>query len=296
MSMAGYTKLFNSILASTIWRETDTTRIVWITLLAMADKDGIAEGSVPGLADLARVSIEDCETALEALTSPDHYSRTSEHEGRRVEIVDGVGWRLLNHAKYRMKMSEDERREYNRKKQAEWRSNQRETTKKKVSKPVKKSQTMSMTVNDSQSLSAMSAHTDTDTDTDTEAKTDLKQNHMSANADVVAVFEYWQTVLNHPTAKLTPERKRSIESRLKDGSSPAQITQAIDGCCNSPHHMGENDRNAVYDDLTLICRSGSKLEQFIGYGATNGSKPFKSIPEPRNEIEFQKMLLNQEPK
>lgn len=121
MSMSGYTKLFNSILASTIWRADDKTRIVWITLLAMSDKDGICEGSVPGLADMARVSLEDCEHALLELSSPDAYSRTSEHEGRRIEAVDGVGWRLLNHAKYRAKMSEDERREYNRKKQAEWR-------------------------------------------------------------------------------------------------------------------------------------------------------------------------------
>ena len=48
--MAGYTKLFNSILQSTIWREDDKTRIVWITLLAMADKNGIAETSLPSLA------------------------------------------------------------------------------------------------------------------------------------------------------------------------------------------------------------------------------------------------------
>ena len=43
--MPGYTKLFNSILASTIWRADDKTRIVWITLLAMADKHGIVEAS-----------------------------------------------------------------------------------------------------------------------------------------------------------------------------------------------------------------------------------------------------------
>jgi len=118
--MAGYTKLFNSILASTIWRSDDKTRIVWITLLAMADKDGICEGSIPGLADLARVSVEDCEAALAELMAPDKYSRTTEYEGRRIEPVDG-GWLLLNHAKYRAKMSEDDIREKNRQRQAKWR-------------------------------------------------------------------------------------------------------------------------------------------------------------------------------
>lgn len=99
MSMT-FTKLFSSITASTIWAARDQTRIVWITMLAMADQHGRVWASIPGLANIARVSIEDCETALEELLSPDKYSRTTEHEGRRIEPIDG-GWRLLNHAKYR---------------------------------------------------------------------------------------------------------------------------------------------------------------------------------------------------
>ena len=95
--MSGYTKLFNSILASTIWREDDKTRIVWITLLAMAGRDGVADGSIPGLADLARVSVEDCEAALAKLKAPDKYSRSKGNDGRRIRDVDG-GWLLLNHA------------------------------------------------------------------------------------------------------------------------------------------------------------------------------------------------------
>lgn len=180
--MSGYTKLFNSILASTIWRASDTTRIVWITLLAMSDKDGICEGSIPGLADLAHVSVEDCETALAELAAPDTYSRTSEHEGRRIETIDGVGWQLLNHAKYRMKMSEDERREYNRKKQAEHRAKQKEA--------VNECQTESMTVNDSQSQSAMSAHTDTDTDSEAD-----KEKPSEAASPLVAKESEGKTIL-----------------------------------------------------------------------------------------------------
>ena len=124
MDMTGYTKLFGSILASTIWREDDKTRIVWITLLAMADKDGMAEGSIPGLADLARVSVKDCEEALAKLQSPDKYSRTQDYEGRRIEPTDG-GWFVLNHSKYRDKMNVDERRDYLRRKQQEFRDKHR---------------------------------------------------------------------------------------------------------------------------------------------------------------------------
>lgn len=120
MSMAGYTKLFNSILASTIWREPSSIRIVWITMLAMANQNGEVEASIPGLSDLARISIEETEDALKALMAPDRYSRTKEHEGRRIEEIDG-GWKILNHATYRAKMSADERRQYKKEKQAEYR-------------------------------------------------------------------------------------------------------------------------------------------------------------------------------
>jgi hypothetical protein len=111
--MSGYTKLFSSIVTSTIWRETKEVKIVWITMLALADQYGVVEASIPGLADAARVSIDECKEAIKHLEGPDEYSRSKDFDGRRIEAIDG-GWKLLNHAKYREKMSEDDRREKNR--------------------------------------------------------------------------------------------------------------------------------------------------------------------------------------
>src|ERR1035441_7698731 len=106
--MTGYTKLFSSILGSTIWGEANSTRIVWITLLALADRDGIAEASIPGLANFARVTIGEAEAAVKKFMEPDRYSRSPEHDGRRIEPVDG-GWQILNHDKYRLRMSAEDR-------------------------------------------------------------------------------------------------------------------------------------------------------------------------------------------
>jgi len=106
-NMPTYTKLFNSIVTSTIWTEDDKTRIVWITMLAMADQHGEVHASVPGLARVAGVGIEDCEKALSKLLSPDPYSRTPANEGRRISPIDG-GWELLNHAKYRVMASKED--------------------------------------------------------------------------------------------------------------------------------------------------------------------------------------------
>ena len=119
--MIGYTKLFQNIVTSSIWNEDDKTRVVWITLLALANGDGIVESSLSSLAVMARVDKESCATAVEKLSSPDRESRTPEHEGRRIEKVDG-GWVVLNHGKYKAKMSLESRRAYVANKQKEYRA------------------------------------------------------------------------------------------------------------------------------------------------------------------------------
>lgn len=99
MSMT-FTKLFSSITESTIWVEDNETRIVWIAMLAMADRKGRVWGSIPGLANRARVSVDGCRKAIQTFLSPDPDSRTKEEEGRRIREIDG-GWQLINYLKYR---------------------------------------------------------------------------------------------------------------------------------------------------------------------------------------------------
>ena len=105
-----YTKLFNSIVTSTIWTEDDKTRIVWVTMLALADKNGEVQGSVPGLARVAGVPVDATREAIAKFLAPDLDSRTKDDEGKRIEEIDG-GWALLNHDKYRAMASKDERKD-----------------------------------------------------------------------------------------------------------------------------------------------------------------------------------------
>lgn len=39
-------------------------------------------------------------SALVELSSPDQYSSSPDHEGRRIKHIEGVGWSILNHEKY----------------------------------------------------------------------------------------------------------------------------------------------------------------------------------------------------
>jgi hypothetical protein len=120
-----FVKLDTGILNSTLWFER-THREVFITALLMAEPFEAIEpieqievrsldltgfvvppgwyGFVPaagvGIARRALVDTAEGLDALEVLGSPDHESRTSEFEGRRLVRVDG-GYLVLNYMKYR---------------------------------------------------------------------------------------------------------------------------------------------------------------------------------------------------
>src|SRR2546426_1342361 len=109
--MSGYTKLFGTIVGSAIWSEDDQPRLVWITMLAIANAEGKVDASIPGLAQFARVPLDATQRALDRLKAPDQYSRTKDFEGRRVVEIDG-GWLILNYKKYRNQRDPEARREY----------------------------------------------------------------------------------------------------------------------------------------------------------------------------------------
>jgi hypothetical protein len=91
-----YSKLFASILDSSVWLEPMPTRIVWLTLLAAKDQEGFARfASVDNLARRAVVSVEQAANAVAKLEAPDPNSSNPKHEGRRIERIPG-GWVVLN--------------------------------------------------------------------------------------------------------------------------------------------------------------------------------------------------------
>jgi hypothetical protein len=102
-----YVKLFGSILDSSIWDEDHATVRVWVTLLAMADADGVVRASDSGIAHRARVSRTECTKALKIFEAPDVESKSQEYGGQRIERVDG-GWLLLNYTKYREARSREQ--------------------------------------------------------------------------------------------------------------------------------------------------------------------------------------------
>lgn len=99
--MSGFSLLWGKILKSSLWiNESKETRLVWITMLALRDKDGFVEASIPGLADYAKVSPEECRKAIRILMAPDPDDTSKVEKGRRIREVQG-GWIIVNHDLYR---------------------------------------------------------------------------------------------------------------------------------------------------------------------------------------------------
>jgi hypothetical protein len=134
-----YSKLYSSIVHSSLWTEPDHIRLLFITLLAIADAEGYVYGSRKGLLRLANVDPSQCEQTdpFETLKGPDKDSsdllRNPENEGRRIEEVPG-GFRLLNFAYYRGIFDAEDRREQNRVAQARHREKLKSITVSNVSK------------------------------------------------------------------------------------------------------------------------------------------------------------------
>jgi hypothetical protein len=119
--MKAWTPLWNEIVTSSIWEEDVVTRVVWITMLAVKDRDGRVSGSVSSMARIANVDLKECEKAVRLLEAPDRRNPNQTNQGRRVQPVD-KGWVVINHAKYRDMIQDEYRRNYKARKAAEYRA------------------------------------------------------------------------------------------------------------------------------------------------------------------------------
>lgn len=90
------------------------------------------------------------------------------------------------------------------------------------------------------------------------------------------IYAAWVQATGRDAARTKPtrERREKVLARLAEGYEEAAILAAVEAMARDPWHRGENDRGKRYDDLTVLCRNGSKLEQWIeaaGSGAVDAA-------------------------
>jgi hypothetical protein len=211
-----YVKLFSSLLTSSVWAEDNATRIVWISMLCLADKDGDVRASPAGLARIANVSVEECQRALAVLLSPDAQSTTPDDDGRRIEQRQG-GWHILNYVRYRQLRDEETRKQ-------QWReaASRARAKKRDVSNSHQKSSTSHR---ESAARHSESAHTDTDTETDTETTTALVADATDTSKTDPFV-EAWAAYPKRLGANPRKPAFAAFWARVKGGVAPRTLLDA----------------------------------------------------------------------
>ena len=122
--MAWYAKLWSSVTESSLWSESKDVRLLFVSMLARADAMGFVDASIPGLARLANLTMEETQAALEVLQAPDQYSKNAANEGRRVAVVPG-GFMVLNYEEHRNRRDDEKRKEYMRDYMRDYRAGKR---------------------------------------------------------------------------------------------------------------------------------------------------------------------------
>lgn len=103
--MSGYTPLFDSLTRGTLcgrWPDIG----LWPIILSLADKNGIVDVTPLYIAGITGLSVDEVVPCMRRFCEPDPYSRSQDHEGRRLVLLDNHrdwGWRVVNHGKYREK-------------------------------------------------------------------------------------------------------------------------------------------------------------------------------------------------
>jgi len=294
-----FVKLDCGMINSTIWVDREA-REVFITALLMAEPFGTTEpleqlevrtsratgwvvppgayGFVPaagvGIVRAAGVELEKGLQALERLGSPEGDSRNPAWEGRRLVRVDH-GYIILNYAAYR-------ERDYTAaERQRRYRENAKRTPT--VTAPLRENVTVTRNITHAESRSReQSAEEELRTGISVPSAPHSGQPERAKrktkatpkiSPEAQTVFDHWRSVHGHQAARIDAKRASVINSALALYSAD-KLCESISGYRHSPHHMGENDRHTVYDDIEIFLRDAKHIDAGLRFN----NAPGKALP------------------
>lgn len=153
-----YGKIFDSMYEGTLYGHWQAI-VTMQQLIVLCNADGIIDMTPQAIAARTSIPLEIIKEGLRVLSEPDNESRTPGSDGRRIELIDSHrswGWVLINHQKYKMMVSHEEKREADRVRIAGKRKAEKDSKNSGVAESRKVSQGV-----------AEVAHADADTDTNT---------------------------------------------------------------------------------------------------------------------------------
>lgn len=217
-----YVKLFSSILTSSVWGESNSTRIVWITMLALADKDGDVRASPSGLARLANVSTSECQAALSRFLAPDPESGTPEDDGRRIEQRDG-GWFILNYTKYRTLQDAEMRKAQWREGTRKYRAGRKEPESVNIGQHMSTARQHKSTYVNKNQHASTHTEAEAETETETEKTTTLARKKLSDDP----FSQIWATYPRRAGSNPRKAASTAFYARVREGVGVGSLGEAV---------------------------------------------------------------------
>jgi len=215
-----YVKIHDSIFGSSIMEEDIETRYIWLCLLTIADGEGFIDETIPALARRFNVSESIMAKAINIFMQPDPTSRTSDHDGRRIEpIRETFGWRIINYTKYKAIRNYEDRKEYMKTYMRNYRESQenKKDGKQNVNTNANCKQRKLCKPNQNQNKN----------------KNNIKERNIKERKDAISVLAYLNEVSGK---KFTPTEAnlKNIIARLKEGHTEEECKQVIDTKSRDP--------------------------------------------------------------
>jgi uncharacterized phage protein (TIGR02220 family) len=218
-----YGKLFESMYAGTLYGNWEAI-VTLQQLVIIADESGLVDMTPPAIAAKTSIPLDIIEKGIKVLSKEDKYSRSGEHNGKRIVLVDEPrpwGWQIVNYKYYRDLASREDKKMKDRDRIAEKR---------------KKIKGVATCRNESQMSPIHIQIQDTDTDTKNKPKREAKAS-LIKNSDIEIVINFLNSKtgknfqLKNPAGKLTSNALK-IKDRMKDGYTIQQCKTVIARKCN----------------------------------------------------------------
>lgn len=126
-----FAKIFETIYDGSLRRDWKAL-VVFEQFLILSDQDGIVHKTPEAISARTAIPLDFIKHGIAILSAPDPESRSREHQGRRIVLIDphvNWGWQIVNHAAYRSIKTMDDLRTYWRGKQQESRDARAEKAK-----------------------------------------------------------------------------------------------------------------------------------------------------------------------
>jgi len=252
-----YGKIFESMFDGTLTEDWQAL-ITFQQMIILSDADGVVDMTPSAITRRTGIPIEHINAGIVSLELDDPYSRTPDHNGKRIIRLDDHrpwGWFIVNHEKYKLIQNAEDKRQQARNRKRKQREKE------------------SQDVTPCHAPSRMSRHTDTDTDTD-KRLSDPKGSEGGSkpppcpHEKIINLYhEILPELQSVIISRWDGQRKKDLSTRWHEDKKHQSIefwSWFFRVVKANPHWMGENDRAWKADLGWLIKRA--RFDKVLEFG------------------------------